>query len=181
MDVEVKNNIEAIEKLQSLIKDVSICMFATQDADGTFSSRPMTTIQVDENGAIWFFTNENSGKVEDQREDNIVYLIYSNPSSQTYIHIHGRSSVITDRQKIRELWKPMMLAWYPEGANDPKLALLKVEPLQAKYWNSSSSNMVMIYNVLKSIVTKERYPGGEVGTLNLPQQERTSSNTNSIH
>jgi general stress protein 26 len=110
MNVEVKNNIEAIEKLQSLIKEVSICMYG-----------PMTTIQVDENGAIWFFTNEDSGKVEEQREDNVVYLIYSNPSSQTYIHIQGRSSLVTDRQQIRELWKPMMLAWYPQGLDDPNL------------------------------------------------------------
>ncbi len=158
---------EAIEKLRDLVKKVPVCMFTTVDNGGEVTSRPMTTIDVDAEGNFWFFTNEFGEKILDESYDNSAYLIYAHPGVNTYVNIKGISNVIINKTKIEELWKPMLKAWFPLGTNDPKLCLIKVITEEAKFWNSASNKMVVLYNIVKAIATKEKYEEGEVGTLKL--------------
>ncbi len=168
---ENNNNKEAVDKLQSLIKDVNVCMFTTVDNEGVVSTRPLTTIDVDGEGNIWFFTNEFGEKILEESYDNSAYLIYSHPGANTYLYVKGTSNLIVDRSKIEEHWKPMLKAWFPQGIDDPKLCLIKVITEEAKYWNSTSSKMVVFYNIVKAIAKKEKYEEGEVGKLNLAAQD----------
>ena len=55
----------------------------------------------------------------------------------------------------------MLKAWFPEGLDDPKIALLKVDILQGEYWDASSSKIVQFFKILKSIVKGKEYEGGE--------------------
>ena len=161
------NHDEAIAKLKSLISDGAICMMATKNDEGRISSRPMTTLEVDDNGEIWFFTNEFSGKVEEQEEDSTVYLMYADPGKQTYLHISGESELVNDREKIKQLWTPVLKAWFPQGIDDPALCLLKVKVEEAHYWDSSASKMVVFYRMVKAILSKEKYDEGETGSLHV--------------
>ena len=163
----IKDNTESIEKLRELVKKVPVCMFTTVDNGGEVTSRPMTTIDVDDEGNFWFFTNELGEKIMDKSYDNSAYLIYSHPGNNTYVNIKGISNVIIDKVKIEELWKPMLKAWFPHGTNDPKLCLIKVITEEAKFWNSTSNKMVVLYNMVKALAKKEKYEEGEVGTLKL--------------
>lgn len=158
------NHQKASEKLKELIDEVSICMMATTDTEGRISSRPMTTISA-EDGTLWFFTNEHSGKVDDQDDDSTIYLMYADPSKQTYIHVRGTSSLVTDRETIKSYWKPILKTWFPEGTDDPKLCLLKINVEEARYWDSSSNKMIMFFEMAKALLTKEPYREGETGTL----------------
>lgn len=54
----------------------------------------------------------------------------------------------------------MVKAWFPEGSEDPNLILIKVKPVVAEYWDSTSSKMVVAFNMLKAIVTGEEYDEG---------------------
>ena len=40
------------------------------------------------------------------------------------------------------LWKPALKVWFPEGFNDPDLVLLRVKPVSAEYWDSSTHKFV---------------------------------------
>jgi general stress protein 26 len=158
---------QAIEKLRDLVKKVPVCMFTTVDNEGEDTSRPMTTIDVDNEGNFWFFTNEFGEKLLNESYDNGAYLIYSHPGVNTYVNIKGISNVIIDKNKIEALWKPMLKAWFQLGTNDPKLCLIKVITEEAKFWNSTSNKMVVLYNIVKAIASKEKYEEGEVGILKL--------------
>lgn len=158
---------EAVEKLSKLVNEVKVCMFATVQEDYTVTSRPMQTIKIDEQGNIWFFTNEFSEKVEEISKDNTVYLMYSHPGNTTYVHVKGICSVITDKDKIKELWSPIVKAWFPEGVDDPALSLLKVDTLEASYWDGSASKFVVFFNIVKAIVKGEKHEQGEFGKLNM--------------
>ena len=161
------NHQEATEKLKTLIQDGSICMMATSNSEGKISSRPMTTVKLDDDGTIWFFTNEHSEKVDEQEQDNTVYLMYSDPGKQTYVHISGLSEVVHDRKQISELWSPILKAWFPSGEDDPALCLLKVSVEEAHYWDSSSNKMVVFFRIVKAILSKEKYDEGETGSLHI--------------
>ena len=157
---------EALKKLTELVKEVKICMFATIGQDQSLYSRPMQTIDVDEHGNLWFFTNEYSGKVDDVTKNYTVYLMYSHPGQNTYLHVKGECTLINDKEKMKELWSPVVKAWFPKGVEDPALALLKVETSEASYWDGSSK-FVVFYNMVKAIAKGETPDDGQFGNLDI--------------
>lgn len=165
MKHEHLENEEGLKKLKDMVDEIKVCMFATVHADYSLYSRPMQTIQVDDKGNIWFFTDEYSEKVEDISKDNTVYLMYSHPGKNSYLHVRGDASVVTDKEKIKELWTPMVKAWFPKGIDDPRLSLLKVHSGEASYWDGTSNKFVVFFNILKAIVKGERPDEGEVGDI----------------
>ncbi len=165
MTKEHLENKEAVQKLQEMVDEIKVCMLATVNEDLSLYSRPMQSIKVDEEGNIWFFTNEHSGKVEDISKDNTVYLMYSHPGKNSYLHIKGTAAVIDDKAKIEELWSPVIKAWFPKGTEDPALSLLKVSTNEASYWDGSSSKFIVFFNILKAIAKGEKHDEGEFGEL----------------
>ena len=166
MDSQEKND---LQKLKELVEDIRICMFTTVDDHSKISSRPMSTVKIDESGYIWFFTNEYSETIQELSKDNMVSLIYAHPSKNIYIDIKGTTSVIINKDKIRELWNPMLKAWFPKGIDDPKLCLIKVAPQEAHYWKNSSIQAIVFLNILKAISTREQYSEGEHGKIKINQ------------
>lgn len=158
---------QAIKKLKELTEEVRVCMFATIDNDYNLQSRPMQMLQIDEDGNIWFFTNEYSAKVNEVSRNNTVYLMYAHPGQNTYVHIKGYCTVLEDKAKTDELWNPALKAWFPGGKEDPKLCILKVDTEEASYWDGASSKFVVFVNMVKSIATGKQYSEGEAGELTM--------------
>jgi general stress protein 26 len=75
--------------------------------------------------------------------------------------------VVDDKGKMEQLWNPFVKAFFPSGLDDPKLTLLKIEPTDAEYWDSSSSSMVVLFNMLKATVTGKQYDEGKHGRIDL--------------
>jgi general stress protein 26 len=165
---------EAIEKFRDLVKDVTICMFTTMDESHDLSSRPMYTSLVDDDGNVWFFTNEFSEKINEVSKDNLVHLIYSHPAKNIYVDVKGTCRVIIDKKKMEELWEPNLKNWFPDGLQDSKLCLVKVETETAHFWNHSSSKMGLLFQMIRSITKGDRYKENEKGKLDLAptQQEK---------
>jgi len=159
-------NEKNIKALKEKVEDVRICMFTTLDAEGRFSSRPMGTAKVEEDGSIWFFTNEYSLKSKEISRDNEVSLAYSSPSDNTYLYVNGKAELVDDQEKKKAYFMPPVKVWFPDGVDDPNLILIKVTPAFAEFWDSSSSKMVVAFNMLtKAIVTGEKGDVGDHGEM----------------
>lgn len=158
---------ENLQKLIDKIKDIDIAMMTTADEDGSLRSRPMRNMQLKEDGVIWFFTGYESGKSQELKNDSHVNLSYAKPDDQLYVSVSGRASLTRDQAKIDELWNPMLKAWFPNGKDDPNIALIKVTIEKAEYWDSPSSAMVHLYGVVKAAITGERADPGENKKINL--------------
>ncbi len=153
---------EKIKKLRELIKDIDIGMLTTIDEDGSLHSRPMSTnSQVEFDGDLWFFANASSHKVTEVEHDRHVNVSFSDPHKQQYVSISGRATLVRDRNKIQELWKPELKAWFPQGVDEPDLALLKVEVEKAEYWDAPSSFVAHTIALVKAITTGEKANPGE--------------------
>lgn len=163
------NNLKlmSVDKLKEKIEDIEICMFSTVEPNGRILSRPMSTRKMDPDGTLWFFTNELSEKVDDVEMYDNVNLAYANISKQSYISISGSAEIVKDQMVIDKLWSPILKAWFPRGLDDPNLALIKVIPHTAEYWNASSSKMEQMLNVAKAIMKGKQYESGEHGQINL--------------
>lgn len=157
----------SVDKLKEKIEDIEICMFSTVEPNGRILSRPMSTRKMDPDGTLWFFTNELSEKVDDVEIYDNVNLAYANIGKQSYVSISGSAEIVKDQMVIDKLWSPILKAWFPRGLEDPNLALIKVIPHTAEYWNASSSKMEQMLNVAKAIMKGKQYESGEHGQINL--------------
>ena len=157
---------ESIKKVNDLIKEVEIAMLTTIDG-GTLRSRPMQTQEAEFDGELWFFTNSDTHKTDEIEKDNRVNVSYASPVANTYVSVSGAASIVKDKEKIQELWNPILKAWFPNGLDDPTLCLLKVSVEQAEYWDATSSTIVQIVGFVKALVTGKRADGGDHGKVNL--------------
>ena len=163
-DKNLKNN-EAIKKIKELVKDITSCMFCTDVFQLPFRTRPMATIDVDDQGNVWFFSNAASDKNDEIKSNDIVQLIYAKNSNSHFLTITGKAEIIKDKHKIEELWNPMVKAWFPEGKDDPDLSLIKVIPQDAYYWDTPHGKMVTLLKIAASAVTGTKLEEGVHGKI----------------
>ncbi len=130
------------KKLREIIDDVKTCMFTTTDENCNVFSRPMLTIKIDNELNLWFFSNENSEKISDLAENKHATLVYSHPGKNTYMNIYGTCTVVSDREKMKDLWTPALKSWFQDGVEDPNLCLVQVNVDEAVYWDNSSNEMI---------------------------------------
>lgn len=161
-----------VKKLGELIEEINIAMLTTVDEDGTLRSRPMGTQQIEFDGDLWFFTGADSAKVEEVRQEQQVNVSYADPKQQRYVSVSGVAQVVRDQQKMKELWNPIFKAWFPEGLDDPNLALLKVHVTKAEYWESANGVVVQLVGFAKALLTGQQYQGGENEKITLGPERR---------
>ena len=167
----MENNTESaanFEKLREMIKDIDFCMLTTIDENNDLHSRPMSlNREVDEAGNLWFFTSASSHKVSEVSRSPKCNVSFAAPDDNRYVSITGAAELVTDKRKIRELWKPILQAWFPKGTDDPDLALLRVEIEKAEYWDSPSSKVAQVVSFVSALVTGESAGWGENKKIDL--------------
>ena len=148
-------NEEALKKFKKLVNEINVCMFITNNStgNGTDHTRPMYTIEVEDNGALWFFTDIRSIKVEEVAKEHETHLVYAHPGKESFLDVWGTASIVRDKQQIKDKWSPMIKAWFPGGVDDPNIALLKVQPTQLYYWDAESGRMVSFLKVIAGVIT----------------------------
>ncbi len=157
---EVQNRDEAIAKVAELIKDIRVAMLTTVSSDGSLHSRPMATQNTPFNGEIVFLTSENSGKVDEIKQDAEVNLCYSDAKS-SYVTLSGRAAISNDRALINALYEPSYKAWFPEGPSDPTIRVLRIKIDQAEYWDAPSSAILRKVQVLARAASGGKTTVGE--------------------
>jgi general stress protein 26 len=120
--------------LAQLIRDIRVALLTTVDRDGHFHTRPVQTLQVDDDQSLWFFTDWSSPKVDELRHDVRVSLGYADPAKNVYIAIGGSGTLFRDVQRATQLWSIEQRAYYPQGPTDERLAVLRVVIERAEYW-----------------------------------------------
>ena len=158
---DAKNQQEAYKQLAEKIKDIKTAMFVTADENGELRSRPMRHQTMDDDGTIWFFTNAPSGKTNEIKQDAHINLSYANPDDQKFVSVSGTAQIVKDQAKIDELWSPELKAWFPDGKNDPNVALIRVTPTKGEYWDSPNNVIIHVFGLAKALVTGKTYEPGD--------------------
>lgn len=161
-DNKLHSEQESREKVWEMIKDIRVATLVTQSSYGqankasgnTLRARPMVAIHRDSfHNELWFFTRAESGKVQEIQANEQVCLSYSEPSDQNYVSISGAAEISHNRDLIKEFWSEPMRTWFPKGAEDPSIALIRVIPESAEYWDAPNSAFVYAYGYLKARLT----------------------------
>ncbi len=131
--------------LNNKIKDIKIAMFTSVNSYGKPHTRPMTSVEMDYNGTIWFITNIYSQKIYEIRNNDNVSISYCNEGKDIFVCISGKAEVISDRERLEKLWQPNFNPWFQDGINDPFLGLIKVKLNSAEYFDFKKSEMVQLF------------------------------------
>ncbi len=164
MEKSLQND-EALQKFIKLVNDINVCMFITNIQREQAHTRPMATIEMEADGTLWFYTDIRSIKVEEVSTKHNVHLVYAHPGKESYLDICGTASVVTDRQQIKDKWSPIVKAYFPNGVDDPNLALLKVQPGSCYYWDAESGKMVAFLKMAAAVVSGKQVAAGKEGKL----------------
>ncbi len=157
---------EGIKKLAELIKGINIAMLTTIDEDGSLRSRPMGTQQVEFDGDLWFFTDDDSAKANEIAREQQVNVTYADGGKALYISVSGLGFIVHDRAKMEALWSPVLKVWFEQGLDTPNIALLRVVAEKAEYWDGGSK-IASALNLVKSLVTGKRDEGNDHAKLEL--------------
>ncbi|MGQ0699725.1 MAG: pyridoxamine 5'-phosphate oxidase family protein [Panacagrimonas sp.] len=172
---------DSLIKLKELIDDIKIALLVTMDSDGALRGRPMATQELDSDAELWFFTNDYSSKVESVIVHPEVCVSYAAPEKSRYVSVSGKAELVRDPDKIRQLWKPELKAWFAGGIDDPDLALLRVDIVSAQFWDAPSSKLVQLFGLVKAMATGESTTKNRVKNLGenekLTVRERIGSDT----
>lgn len=156
----IQNPQENVKKIATLIDGIGTAMLTSVDTDGSLHSRPMGTLAMDFDGTLWFFTRDHSKKVEEVERESHVNVAFVDVDDDVYVSLRGKATLSMDRERIEDLWNPIFKAWFPQGLDDPELALLRVDVERGEFWDPPSSTMVQLFGFAKSVLTGQAYEPG---------------------
>ncbi len=113
-------------------------------------TRPMTAMVEEGRRPFWFFTATDNALVEALAGGaGRAIATFTGKSHQLFACVHGSLTVDTDRAVVERLWNPFIAAWY-DGKDDPKLALLRLDPEHAEIWENANNLLAGIKLLLGS-------------------------------
>jgi general stress protein 26 len=147
---------EARKKIKELSSKASSCFFCTTVEEGQpFATRPMAVQKVDEEGSLWFLSANDSFKNQQVAKNPLVQLLFQGSSYSDFLHITGIATITEDKGKIKELWNPFLKVWFTEGVDDPRISVIKVDPIEGYYWDTKHNRVIVaVKRVIGAITGK---------------------------
>jgi general stress protein 26 len=145
---------------KSLNSDMTMFLGLAQGEDG--HARPMTAQLEDDrwdgddyHGPIWFFTSTDNNLYQQIDGGDRAMAHFVSKGHDVWATVHGGFTTSQDRAIIDKLWNRFVAAWY-EGKDDPKIALIRLDPEEAEIWIDASS-MIAGIKMLIGIDPKKDY------------------------
>ena len=150
---------DAIRKVAELIKGQKFGFLTTTMPDGRLTSRPMSLQEVEFDGDLWFFAEQDAPWLTHIAASPQVNV--GAGSGGSWVSLTGTAEITHDVAKKRELWNSGVEAWFPQGPDDDSVVLLKVEADSAEYWDSPGGRIATALSFVKAKATGTPYSGGD--------------------
>lgn len=146
------------QKIWEMIKDIKVGMLVTLD-DDIPRARPMHLVQDAYDGTIWFYTRRSAEKVTETDRD--VCLTFSDQDKGVYVSLSGKAQLTNNQALIEKYWNPFIAAWFPEGKEDPDVALLEIKVEMGEHWMAKESKVFQLYEFIKANIKHTKPNIGE--------------------
>jgi general stress protein 26 len=147
------------ELITKLVTGADTALLTTRAADGTLHARPLAVLQKDFDGVVRFLVQHPSEKTLEIEADPTVNVSFA--SRQGFLSIAGRASIARDDALVDELWSPTAEAWFPQGRDDPRIAVLEVAGDGAEYWARTEPGVFALVKAAAALVTRRQPDIGE--------------------
>jgi general stress protein 26 len=137
-----------------ILRAIHTGTLVTHVPSGKLHGRPLSVAHVEDDGALWFFTSAQSGKVDELASDP--RALVSLADDDKYVVLNGEMELVHDSAKARALWKEAFRVWF-SGPDDPKLMLLRFQPETGEYWNNAGAQgLKQAFRAAKAYVKGEQ-------------------------
>ena len=164
MSTKNYDNPEAKNKMKSLVEDIKIGMMVTGFEKKPLDAIPMSTQKVDDAGNIWFLSLRSSQHNQNIQRSNVVQVLYSDPSDMEFLSVYGTAEIVTEKDKLEELYDKMSDSWF-DGIDDPELTAIKFIPSEAYYWDTKTNKYLTLLKMGAAAVTGKDQDIGAKGNL----------------
>jgi general stress protein 26 len=129
---------EAIQEIARLLRAIDTCVLATRGRDGALHARPMSNNgEVEWDGTSWFFAPSAGRMVDDIRHHPEAVMTYRADQRFAWVALSGTARIVDDEDAKRRLWLDELRRWFPNGPDDPGVALIRVESTWAQWWTDA--------------------------------------------
>ncbi len=158
----------ALKKMKEIAEETKTCFFCTNIKTGLpMSVRPMSVQKVDDSGCLWFLSSNDSHKDAEIHHDDHVHLLFQESHYSGFLNIYGEAFISADKAKIKELWEPILKAWFTEGEDDPRISVIKVVPSEVYYWDNKHGNAIAFLKQAASAVVGKTFDDSVEGKLDI--------------
>ena len=162
------NGNEAKKKIKELVEKANTCFFCTDIETGKpFATRPMSVQKLDDEGNFWFLSAKDSHKNQELKNDSFVQLLFQGSHYSDFLNIYGKAVISTDKEKIKELWEPILKTWFTEGIDDPRITVIKVTPESGYYWDTKHNRVISLLGIVAGAITGKEIDNGIEGKLDV--------------
>lgn len=142
-----------LDHLYAILKDFHVAMVVSHGDDGALIACPMAIARIDRGGSMFFTTSVESARAEDLAADPRVTMVVQ--SKTQFAAVRGVGTLSGDRTLIHSLWQETWRAWFPEGKDDPTIAILVLEPYHGEYWdNAQASGLKFVFAAAKAYLRR---------------------------
>jgi general stress protein 26 len=152
-------------EITDIARKVRTAMVTSTTSDGSLHSRPMSTQDVEFDGAAWFFVPRDSDLVAEVERDPRVNVGYA--GSSAWLSLSGNATVVVDEARKKELWNGFVEAWFPDGPEDSGVVLLRVDAESAEYWDTPGGKPRALLSMAKARLTGSEPDPGEHASVDL--------------
>lgn len=90
---------------------------------------------------LWFLADARTLLEWESQRRQVVTLTFQSPDERIYFTLSGRTEVVTDHDAVTRLWKPTFRRWFPAGAGDPRLLLVRFSAYDADFYETSAGRI----------------------------------------
>jgi len=65
------------------------------------------------------------------------------------------------------LWQPILKTWFTEGKDDPRISVIKVEPIEGYYWDTRHNKAIGLIKRVAGAVAGKTMDDSIEGKLNV--------------
>ncbi len=157
---------DAVTKIKELVAKAESCFFRTAIAEGESSgARPMNVQKVDDEGNLWFLSADDSHKNLELIKDPSVELFFQGSPHSDFLMLKGTATLSRDKEKIKELWEPVIKTWFTGGVDDPRITVIEVVPVEGYYWDTKHGNAIAGIKMLTGAAVGKTVDDSIEGTL----------------
>ncbi|WP_167853475.1 pyridoxamine 5'-phosphate oxidase family protein [Roseovarius aestuariivivens] len=126
--------------------------------------RPMAQTVLDDDTNLWFITAEGTDIAEAAAKGEPGQFIAACPQTQLYAAIDGTLSLVSDPEKLDQIWSPFAAVWFDEGRDDSDIRLVCLTPSEAEVW-VTDGNAKSLFEFGRAAITGKTPDVGDHGKL----------------
>lgn len=142
-----------VDTMREALDEARVVMLTSVAPDG-LHSRPLTLLNVDQEGGLWFLVDADEWWVPLLIDEPNVDVSADLHGDGKWVSVSGVAVLTDDRAVIAELWTPAASAFW-ESKDDPTIRVLRVDPSIVDVWRSAPSAVGRLFAIGKAIVTGE--------------------------